>query len=126
MFGSSSPLNNFFQVKCVSTKVRQRKISQRVRVEDLDQLSPTLPRSRPALSTERLDSQTTRETRESQRSEDDEQTKQKTSLGDLIPRVSILRRKEKNEKKRRKGVIQFVEETNDDDDDDGGDLRQGV
>ena len=107
MFGSSSPLNNFFQVKCVPTKVRQRKISQRVRVEDLD-------------------SQTTRETRESQRIEDDEQTKKKTSLGDLIPRVSILRRKEKNEKKRRKGVIQFVEETNDDDDDDGGDLRQGV
>lgn len=125
MFGSSSPLKNFFQVKCVPTKVRQRKISQRVRVEDLDQLSPTLPRSRPDLNTERLDSQTTRETGESQGSEDDEQTKKKTSLGDLIPRVSILKRKEKSEKKRRKGTIQFVEETNDDDDG-GGDLKQGV
>ena len=122
MFRSSSPLKNFFQVKCVPTETRQRKTSQRVRVEDMDPISPTLSRSRLDSQRELLDSQTTRESVESPGSDDDERKKKKTSLGDLVPKVSILKRKEKSEKKRRKGVIQFVEEANDDDDV----LRQGM
>lgn len=78
----------------------------------MDPISPTLSTSRLDSQRERLDSQTTRESVESPGSDDDERKEKKTSLGDLIPKVSILKRKEKSEKKRRRGVIQFVEETN--------------
>ena len=118
MFGSSSPVQNFFQIKFTPTKTRQRKHSQRIRV-DSGSLSPNIPTSSSGSHTDHLDS-TSRDSRGGSDDESDER-KKKTSPGDRIPRVSVLKGKGR---KKSKGKIKFADETNDDDNDD--DVVQGM
>ena len=107
MFGSSSPVENFFQVKFTPIKMRQRKVSQRIRV-DSDALSPNVPRS--GSHSERVDS----ESGDKHGSDDESgERKKKTSLGDFIPRVSVFKGKSG---KKQKGKITFADEDNDDND----------
>ena len=109
MFGSSSPVKNFFQIKFTPTKTRQRNLSQRIRV-DANSLSSNIPKSSAGSQREHLDS----ESRDSRGGSDDEsgEWKKKTSLGDLIPRVSVFKGKSW---KKSKGKITFANEDNDDD-----------
>ena len=112
MFGSSSPVQNFFQIKFTPTKTRQRNLSHRVRV-DADSLSSNIPKSSAGSHREHLDS----ESRDSRGGSDDKsgERKKKTRLGDRIRRVSVFRGKSR---KKSKGKITFVDETNEDNDDD--------
>ena len=111
MFGSSSPLQNSFQVQLSPAKVQKRKLSQRIRV-DSDQLRK--PRSESYI--ERLGSEVSRDSSGS----DDEsgERKKKTSLGSFIPRVSVFKGKSG---KKQKEKIKFTDETKNDDDDEDSD-----
>jgi hypothetical protein len=128
MFGPSSPVRNFFQVKISPAMTRQRRVSQRIRVANPSPPTPRGPRTGSF-----KDAEATYESRDSQGTEDDAgERKKKTSLGDLIPRVSVFKGKSG---KKSKGKIRFADDGDDDDggdddgdDDDGGgdDVKQGV
>ena len=129
MFGPSSPVRNFFQVKISPAMTRQRRVSQRIRVEKQSPPTPRGPRTGSF-----KDAEATYESRDSQGTEDDAgERKKKTSLGDLIPRISVFKGKSG---KKSKGKIRFANDDDDggDDDDDGGgdddggddDVKQGV
>lgn len=113
MFGNRSPVQNVFQVKLTAAKTRQRKISQRIRIDEPDDLLPRSPHPR-SYGKERVDS----ESRESHDGAGDEsgEPEKKTSLGDLIPRISIFKGRDKSGKKP-KGIVKF---TDDDDGKNGG------
>ncbi|XP_028402736.1 uncharacterized protein LOC114525550 isoform X2 [Dendronephthya gigantea] len=115
MFGTRSPVQNVFQVKLTAAKTRQRKLSQRIRIDEPDNLSPRTPQAQSFHGKERVNS----ESRESNDGDGDEsgENKKKTSLGDLIPRISIFKGRDKSVKKE-KGSVKFADNGDDDVSDD--------
>ena len=107
MFGQSSPIKDF-QVKLSANKMFQRRGTQRTRTSSSNSISSRTPRTDSYVSKE-PEAAPKEEPRVAKEEDVEEEAteRKKSSLHDLIPKVSIFKGRGKSDKKE-KGKIKFA------------------